>query len=140
MAKESKKGGKGRQAEQGQQKQTPARIEQGGELQRLQPEAAWCPCDILEGDQDYLLLADVPGVESSGVDLRLERGLLQLEARQSEVSEGAGGRQRVFTRSFQFGSDVDPEGISASLDHGVLRVHLQKSKESRPRRISVQTG
>jgi len=43
--------------------------------------------DVLENAEELLMLIDVPGVDESGLDIRLEGGQLDIEAKQA-VTEG----------------------------------------------------
>jgi len=99
------------------------------------------PVDIYENEEEILLVADVPGVESDHVDVRLEQGQLDLEAKQVPPREQAESLPAVlFARSFRVPETVDPAGVSAELKDGVLRVHLKKSEAAKPRRIEVSSG
>jgi HSP20 family protein len=101
--------------------------------------------DILERDDELVLFADVPGVKQQDVDLRFENGELVLHGRcaprqpsGSVVAEeyGIGDFYRAFTISEQ----IDPEKIRASLQAGVLTVHLPKHERVKPRKITVKGG
>jgi HSP20 family protein len=45
-----------------------------------------------------------------------------------------------FRRSFTIGELINESEISAELKDGVLRVHLPKREEARPRKIAVKTA
>lgn len=91
--------------------------------------------DVLESDEHFLLRADVPGLVADGVDIQLEKGLLTFigtRARGDETFE--------YRRQFQIPEVIDPEGVVARLDAGVLEVELAKRDVVKPRRIMVQTA
>ena len=46
-------------------------------------------------------------------------------------------RNPLHRRSFTLSRELDPGKIEASLSNGVLRLHVPKAEEARPRRISV---
>jgi HSP20 family molecular chaperone IbpA len=48
-----------------------------------------------------------------------------------------GGRKVTYGRSFGVPQTIDPNGIKAHIEHGVLRITLQKSAAAKPRRIPV---
>ncbi len=101
------------------------------------PTAA-APTDIYENEDEILILADFPTVGPASMDVRLEKGQLDLEGRQVPPKEQAGQLPPLlFARSFRVPSSVDPAGVAAELKNGVLRVTLKKSEESKPRRIKV---
>ncbi len=101
--------------------------------------------NILEGDQDYRIVMDMPGVRNEDLDISLENETLTIKAeRNLEVPEGYSSRRHEvtnkvnFQRSFDLGSVVDSEKISAKLDTGILTLTLPKSERSVPRRIVVE--
>ena len=101
--------------------------------------------DILEGEKEYHLLMDLPGVQVSDLELNLEGQTLTVKARRaSSVPDGFQLRRHerpgpvTFSRSFTLGSAVDAEAIAAGFENGVLRVTLPKSTRSLPRRIEVR--
>lgn len=102
--------------------------------------------DIRETQDEFLLLADVPGADASALDIRFERGQLTLHAvvppRQSDATRyllreyGVGD----FERTFQIGEGIDAAGIHASIAQGVLTLHLPKAAGAQLRRIEVHPG
>ena len=101
--------------------------------------------DILESETDVLVTADLPGVPDDGVKLQIERDELVLEA-STRLPEGAGeALAREFAdveyrRVFFLPKGIDVDGITARLEHGVLRVRLPRKAEAQPRRIEVRGG
>ncbi len=92
--------------------------------------------DVYENTDELLLYVDVPGVDQDGLDIRLEKGQLDLEARQAP--QGDWHRPVVFARSFTVPNSIDAEKVSAELEMGRLVVHLPKSEAAKPRRIEVK--
>ncbi len=80
--------------------------------------------DIIEGEQEFLLQADVPGLSREELRLEVEDGKLTLEA---------GGYERVFVLP----DEVEAGRIGAALADGVLTVTLPKAGPEEPRRIAV---
>jgi HSP20 family molecular chaperone IbpA len=99
--------------------------------------------DIYENEQEYLVLADLPGVPNDGIEIRFEKGELSLYARRSESgargetigSEIAGADYR---RLFTIPETVDSERIDAKLQAGVLHLVLPKASKAKPRQITVK--
>lgn len=90
------------------------------------------PVDVLENEEELLLVADLPGVQKEDVHVRLENGVIQLEAvRRMDHAEHS------YRRSFTMSDRVDIEGARAELDHGILSLHLPKAPEMRPREIPI---
>jgi len=101
--------------------------------------------DIVERADAYLVTADLPGVESNDVQVRLERGVLSIETTRgftpepgwtpvySEYTNGS------FYREFSLSDQIDVSRISAKMRDGVLELHLPKAEQHRPRRIEVSS-
>ena len=101
--------------------------------------------DILERPDEFVVTADLPGVDERSVDVRLEEGVLSIDAAQAAEVDSTwtpvyaeyrlGGYHREFTLSEQ----IDTEAIRARMRDGVLEIHLPKSTRHRPRQIQVQS-
>lgn len=82
---------------------------------------------------------DLPGIDRKDIGLVVEDGLLKVSARRyfweksDDASAGAEYRTAVNLPEI-----ADPNRIDAKLEHGVLRVRLQKRAEARARTINVE--
>ena len=102
--------------------------------------------DIFETKDELVLVADMPGVPSDGVDVDVEGDELSIEGRVRSsdydglkplrVEYGVGG----FYRRFTLGELIDREGIKAQLKDGVLVLRLPKAERARARRITVDAA
>jgi HSP20 family molecular chaperone IbpA len=93
------------------------------------------PVDIYEGTDELLLLADLPGVEPEGLSVSFEAPELRIEGRR-----GNGQASAVYSRAFRVSEQIDPNGISAELSAGVLKLRLAKAAHTKPRKIDVRAG
>ena len=98
------------------------------ERRRLSP-----PMDVYENADEYVLLLDVPGVNKDQVKLEMEQGVLTLSAIRTLT-----GAELEYHRVVSVSESIDPAGIRAELDRGVLTVHLAKRAELKSRRIEIQ--
>jgi len=104
------------------------------------PTAA-APTDIYENEDEILIVCDFPSVGPADMDIRLEKGRLDIEGRQNPPKEQASPLPPLlFARSFRVPSTIDPSGVSAELNSGVLRVTLKKSESAKPRQIKVTSA
>ena len=113
-----------------------------GESRSLSPEV-----DIEESENQFLITADLPGVEEKNIELTVEDGVLTIsghrEESKEEEREGAILRERSygsFRRSFRLGRNVNSEKIEAAYKNGVLSVVLPKAEEVKPRQIPVSVN
>lgn len=98
---------------------------------------AWASAavDVLEGKDEYLVFADVPGVNKDDVTIQYHQGELRLEA--SRTMPRDEGWPADFRRVFTIGPDVEIDRITAKMENGVLQVHLPKKEAAKPRQIPV---
>ncbi len=114
----------------------------GGAIRR------WIPAmDLVETDEDFVLRADLPGLSEGDVNIELEDNVLTVSGeRKSEHEERKEGYYRVerasgsFSRSLTLPEGVNPEGIKASFDRGVLEVRIPKPEERKPRKVAISVG
>ena len=105
----------------------------------------WTPAvDIKEEDNRYVLLADIPGVDSKDIEITMDGGVLTIKGeRRHEEQQERNGYKRVersygsFYRRFSLPDSADPEGITATGKNGVLEVSIPKQEKLQPRRIKV---
>ncbi len=108
----------------------------------------WAPAvDIFEQDGNIVMKAELPGIDSKDVDIRLENNVLTLRGERKVDSEvKRENYHRVeraygnFTRSFTLPAVVDQEKIKAEYKDGVLRVTLPKREEAKPKQIAISVG
>ena len=100
--------------------------------------------DIYEVDDNVVLLADMPGVSESSVDITLEKQLLTIYGRVDvQWPEGFGPvsgetQPLAFERTFALSDEVDRAKIEATISNGVLHLTLPKAEVARTRKISVR--
>ena len=115
------------------------------ELERVEHERWITPLvDVYENNQEWLLIADLPGVEKGDLRLHLDKSELTIEATRKATVEGTAlARELVegnYRRVFELPAGVDGEKVSAELKEGVVAIHLPKTDALKPRRIEVRAG
>lgn len=99
--------------------------------------------DIYETKDALTVILEMPGVEKSNVDVRVEGGILNIQGR-LDMSKYQ-GLQPLYTeynvghyaRNFELSSKIDHNKIGAELKDGVLTLTLPKVEEAKLRRIEV---
>jgi HSP20 family protein len=107
--------------------------------------ADWIPpADIAEYKDRWVLKFDVPGVNTSAIDITLEQGVLTLSGeREKDSADNEAERRRVerphgrFHRRFTLPDTVDTANVRATGRNGVLEVTIPKQAKAQPRRIEV---
>lgn len=101
--------------------------------------------DIWEGDDEFVMYGDLPGVDPDSLDIQFENRLLTIHGKVCRRCEGVNYLYSEygigdFHRSFTIGEAINSEAISAELRDGVLTLHLPKADEAKPRRIQVKAS
>lgn len=124
-------------------------VQQKRELEKKEettiPARVFLPtADIYETNDALNVVLEMPGVDKSGVDIRVEDGVLKIEGRldfskyqelQPLYTEYNVGH---YSRSFRLSSKIDQNKIGAELNDGVLSLVLPKVEEAKPRTIQVK--
>lgn len=105
----------------------------------------WVPdVDIKEEENQFVICADIPGVDPKDIDVHMEKGMLSISGeRSSETREEREGYKRLerargtFLRRFTLPDTADADKISAKSNHGVLEITIPKHEKSVARKISV---
>ena len=108
---------------------------------------SWVPAvDLMENENQFRLVAELPGLGREDVKIALTDNILTLRGeKRAQAEEKDETRHHVerscgaFERSFTLSGPVDPAKVTAKFDSGVLTVTLPKSEESRPREIRIES-
>jgi len=116
----------------------------GKEGTRAQERYLQPPVDIYETPEGLVLLADLPGMVPSDLEVRLEDHTLTIQgkAQHAFTSEPVYREYELgkFFRQFELGEQVDQGKIDARFQHGVLTLRLPKAEKPKPRQIAVQVS
>jgi HSP20 family protein len=105
----------------------------------------WTPAvDVKEEEDQFLIQADLPGVDPKDIELHIEKGVLSISGeRESEARQEQAGYKRVerthgsFYRRFSLPDHVDTDNIKAASHHGVLEITIPKKAVEQPRKITI---
>ncbi|HKW56199.1 MAG TPA: Hsp20/alpha crystallin family protein [Candidatus Acidoferrum sp.] len=109
---------------------------------------SWAPAvDIYETEQQLIVKADLPDVDSKDLDIRVENNVLTIRGeRKFEKQVNVDHYLRVersygsFSRSFALANTVNSEAIQADYKNGVLTLSIPKREEAKPKQIKVNVG
>tara|TARA_B100000886_G_C20364460_1_gene466686 strand:- start:649 stop:1086 length:438 start_codon:yes stop_codon:yes gene_type:complete len=92
--------------------------------------------DINESNDAFMISADLPGIEKSDIEVKVEEKILIINANryidESDTNEKFHYNERrsgTFSRSFKLPKTVKEEKITAKLDNGVLSIVIPKSED-----------
>jgi len=110
------------------------------------PQRIWSPpVDILERENEVILKVDLPEVNQSDIDIRVEENTLIIQGERKFIKEIPHGNYLqierpygTFQRTFAIPRLIDLERIKAAYKDGVLRIVLPKKEEVHPKQIVVE--
>lgn len=106
----------------------------------------WAPLvDITEDQNEYLIKAELPEVKKEDVKVSVENGTLTISGERKFEKEEKGKKYHrveraygTFMRSFTLPDAATGEKVSAEFKDGVLKVHLPKSEEAKPKSVDIK--
>jgi HSP20 family molecular chaperone IbpA len=101
--------------------------------------------DAVEADGMIEMIAEVPGVPESAIDVTLEGDVLTIEVDKGNGNEGkrAHFAERVFghfRRSIQMPFAPDPAEVRAALKDGLLTISFPRAEQRRKHRVEVRAA
>lgn len=100
--------------------------------------------DIVETEEEYLVVADLPGVDKRDLEVSVTGSLLAIKG--VKKAEGNSDKRKVFRKETWVGSfsrtidlpaEIDPGKIKAELKDGVLALRIAKREEAKTKLIAV---
>jgi len=120
-----------------------------GELGFGEPLNLRMPLDVVENDEEFVVKADVAGIDPDNIEITYTDNNLSIKGEMSDEreEEGEEGRYHLrerrygtFSRTISMPGSVDVDNIQAETENGVLKIHLPKKEEVKPRRIEIGGG
>ena len=103
--------------------------------------------NLYDQADEYLLTAELPGTRAEDIEITFANGVLSMVGEREppeSVSDEHFRRQERFVgkwqRSLSLPDRIEEEGMSADFEDGILRIHLPKVAEVKPRKIPVSDG
>ena len=114
-------------------------------LDRFAPSpSGWIPpIDVHETVDEYVIIAEVPGLGRDDVQIQVRDGQVQISGQRPRPAIPCEQYHRVerghgtFSRTFTLPLPVDAEHVTADLRDGVLTIVCPKTTDTPPRRIEV---
>ncbi|MBV8385936.1 MAG: Hsp20/alpha crystallin family protein [Acidimicrobiia bacterium] len=108
---------------------------------RMRP--AVMPMDAYREDDHFVVHFDLPGVDTSSIDLTVEKNVLtvsaewQWQANDSQEVVASERPQGRFSRQLFLGEGLDTERVEATYDNGVLSVTIPVAEKAKPRKVQI---
>lgn len=113
---------------------------------------SWSPqenlaLDVAETEEEYLVQASIPGINPDDLDITFTDKILTIKGEFKEEEEKEDvhyhlreRRYGSFSRKLRLPNTIKSDAIEAKYEDGVLTLHLPKTDEVKPKRITVQNG
>jgi HSP20 family protein len=100
--------------------------------------------NITEDPDKYHIRAELPGIlaedleiQATGNNLSIS-GERKIEAEKDSVRYHRREREAgKFSRAVNLPGDIDPDGVSASLNNGILKISVPKAEKAKPKQITI---
>jgi len=110
------------------------------DLPRFSLVESWMPAvDVNETETEFLLSADIPGLDKKDVSIDIHDGVITIKGERAIDNEKSTDDYRIrerqlgsFNRSFRLPDNVNEVKVAAKFKNGVLKVTLPKTKEVIP--------
>ncbi|MET7427093.1 Hsp20/alpha crystallin family protein [Dactylosporangium sp. NPDC005555] len=102
------------------------------------------PVDAYRNGDEFVIVLDLPGVDTDAIDIDVERNVLTVRAERRPVDLGEQAQATlterpfgVFSRQMFLGDALDTDRIQATYQHGVLALRIPIAEKAKPRKITV---
>ena len=104
---------------------------------------AYPPLNVFRRGDDVVIIAEVPGIQKSDLELQVKGNTLRIAGSKSiRYAENASVHRRErlagrFDRAVTLPIEVDANGVKAECHDGILAVFLPRAEQDKPKTISV---
>ncbi len=101
------------------------------------------PVNVFRKGDSYLLIAEVPGIDKSSLDLQIKGRTIRLSGTKAvKYTEKASVHRRErlagrFDRSVTLPIEIDADGVKAECHDGILALSLPRAERDKPRSIKI---
>jgi HSP20 family molecular chaperone IbpA len=87
--------------------------------------------DVARTETGYVVEIPVPGYAPNAIEVTYKDNVLAISGKTE---------RRSFTRSLVLPDEIDPEHVSANVEHGMLTLKLDRRPEAEPKRIPISSN
>jgi HSP20 family protein len=108
---------------------------------------AFPPVNVWSSENDAVVTAELPGIESGDIDISVHGDALTLrgsrkpvELKENETFYRSERMRGEFSRTLKLPFRIDAEKVSATFNKGVLSIQVPRAEADKPRKISVKAA
>ena len=104
---------------------------------------AYPPINVFRKDDEFVVLAEVPGVKKSDLDVQVKGNTIRISGTKAvgyPEQAGVHRRERLggrFDRALTLPVEIDAEGVRAECRDGILALLLPRAARDKPRTVQV---
>ena len=104
---------------------------------------AYPPINVFRKDDEFVVLAEVPGVKKSDLDVQVKGNTIRISGTKAVAYPERAGlhrRERLggrFHRALTLPVEIDAEGVRAECRDGILALLLPRAARDKPRTVQV---
>ena len=104
---------------------------------------AYPPINVFRKDDEFVVLAEVPGVKKSDIDVQVKGNTIRISGTKSVAYPERAGvhrRERLggrFDRVVSLPVEIDPDAVQAECRDGLLALLRPRAERDKPRSIKV---
>lgn len=101
------------------------------------------PVNVFTQDDDFIVIAELPGVHRKDLDVEIERNQLRISGvKATPYGDDVGVHRRErrsgrFSRVITLPVDIDAAGVKAECRDGILAIFAPRAAHERPRKVKV---
>jgi len=112
---------------------------------RSMPRGTFPAVSVYETDEQYLLRADLPGVDPKDLDLSVAENTVTLTGKRNDEQKDVRYYRRErpvgsFTRTLTLAERIDANKVKADYKNGVLSVVVPKMESAKPKSIAIKAN
>ena len=103
------------------------------------------PMDVYQTDKEYVVKATLPGVKADDLDVSIVGETLTIKASTQEEQDVKNedwllkeSRYTNYSRTITLPSEVQADKVEATLEGGILALHIPKAEAIQPKSIKVK--
>lgn len=102
------------------------------------------PIDVIDQGKEYVVKANLPGIDKKDVDIQLTENILTIKGSYSQNNEDKGERYLLqerrmgtFSRSIAFNEELVPDKVTAGFRDGILEISIPKAEVQQAKSIRI---
>lgn len=105
---------------------------------------AFPPVNAFSENDAVVLVAEVPGVSKADINIEVRQDRIRISGKKAiEYGPNTSLHRRerrpgTFDRTFTIPFQIDPDGVKAQQENGILAIRLPRAEADKPRSITVE--